>query len=296
MSARRETEYLVGADPELFVMDGKTGAFRSAHDLLPGSKESPFRVNNGAVQPDGTAAEFNIDPAKSVKEFTDNITSVLVSLQNMVNSRNPDLRLKVIPTAYFDPEYFKGLPAEALAFGCTPDFDAWTSKANKFKGTLKPYRTGAGHVHLGWTEGEKTDDPMHIFDCMQMTRQLDSCLYFSSLLWDLDTERRTLYGKIGAFRPKSYGVEYRSISNAWVADPDLHVWIFNTTKWAAKLLDQTGVNLWEDKLVNEHIEDARAGVDNSRADLIDLHLELVDRLEMPMLPNAYLELDYGDEA
>lgn len=296
MSVRRETEYLIGADPELFVMDVKSGAFRSAHDLLPGSKQSPFAVDKGAVQPDGTAAEFNILPAKTVDEFTVNITSVLVSLQNMVHARNPDLRLKVIPTAHFDAEYFKGLPAEALAFGCTPDFDAWTSKKNTFRGTNKPYRTGAGHIHIGWTEGEKTDDTAHIFDCMQMTRQLDSCLYFSSLLWDLDKERRTLYGKIGAFRPKSYGVEYRSISNAWIADPDLHVWVFNTALWAAKTLDHYGVQLWEDKIVKEHIEDARAGIDHARADLIDLHEELVDRLEMPRLPEVYLDTNYGEAA
>lgn len=294
MSVRRETEYLVGADPELFVMDIKSGAFRSAHDLIPGSKQSPFKVPKGAIQPDGTAAEFNIEPAKTVKDFTENITEVLINLQNMINERNPDLRLKVIPTAYFDQEYFKSLPAEALAFGCTPDFDAWTSKKNSFRGTNKPYRTGAGHVHVGWTEGEKMDDTAHIYDCMQMTRQLDATLYFASLLWDLDDQRRTLYGKIGAFRPKPYGVEYRSVSNAWVADPDLHVWVFNTTKWAAKLLDHEGVKLWEDKLVAEHVEDARCGVDNARADLLDLHLELVDRFEMPMLPEAYLEPDYGD--
>lgn len=295
MVMRHETEYLIGADPELFIMDVRKGTYRSAHDIVPGSKHSPFAVARGAIQPDGTAAEFNILPAKTVEEFTHNITSTLSSLQKIISDRNVDLRLRVIPTAIFDGDYFKTLPAEAIVFGCTPDYNAYTSKPNKFKGTSEPYRTGAGHVHLGWTIGENPDDTGHIFDCMQMTRQLDSCLYFSSQLFDSDTQRRTLYGKIGAFRPKPYGVEYRSISNAWVADPDLHIWVFNTTKWAAELLDREGVQLWEDKAVKEHINDARNDVEHARADLLDLHMELVERLEMPKLPEAYLTANYGED-
>lgn len=293
MSARPVPEYYVGADPELFVVDINTNSFRSAHNLIPGSKDQPFAVPKGAIQPDGTAAEFNILPAKTVGEFCDHITSVLQSLQKHIGDKDPNLRLRVVPTAHFDPVYFSKLPNKATLFGCTPDYNAYTSKQNVFDGTDRPYRTGAGHIHLGWTENEDPDDVAHRYDCMQMTKQLDASLYFSSLLWDLDNERRTLYGKIGAFRPKSYGVEYRSISNAWVADPDLHIWVFNTTKWAAKLLDQEDVELFEDKLVREHIADARANVEHSRNDLIDLHLELVERLEMPKLPEIYLDQAYG---
>jgi hypothetical protein len=35
-------------------------------------------------------------------------------------------------------------------------------------------------------------------------------------LWDSDKKRRELYGALGAYRPKSYGVEYRVLSNAWL--------------------------------------------------------------------------------
>lgn len=283
-----ERQYTIGCDPELFLID-KSGAFRSAHDIVSGSKLSPFEVLKGALQPDGTAAEFNITPATSAKEFCENIHSVLSSLQFAVNSKNPELKLKVVPTAWFEPSYFKSLPPEALAFGCTPDWNAYTAETNVFNGTNKPFRTGAGHVHVGWTSNELVEDKAHFFDCCEATKQLDASIYFMSLLWDLDVQRRSLYGKIGAFRPKSYGVEYRSVSNAWVADPDLQVWVFNATLHAIKLLDQEGTKLWEEKLINEHIEDAKAGVETSRADLIDLHEDLTALWGFPALPESYTD-------
>jgi len=55
------TQILVGCDPEYFVK--KNGIFQSAHGLIMGDKKNPQKVRNGAVQVDGMAVEFNIDPA-----------------------------------------------------------------------------------------------------------------------------------------------------------------------------------------------------------------------------------------
>jgi hypothetical protein len=66
---------LIGADPELFVFT-RSGKPVSAHDLIPGTKYEPHEVGNGAVQVDGVAAEFNIDPAANEDEFFFNIAFV----------------------------------------------------------------------------------------------------------------------------------------------------------------------------------------------------------------------------
>ena len=50
---------LIGADPELFVK--KDGVVVSGHDLIQGTKADPFPVQDGAVQVDGMALEFNIE-------------------------------------------------------------------------------------------------------------------------------------------------------------------------------------------------------------------------------------------
>jgi hypothetical protein len=279
--------YSIGADPELFVVDSK-GSFRSAHDLVPGMKAQPFRVQAGAIQPDGTSAEFNIDPAQTAAEFSNNIRSVLTDLAKVVAEKAPDCSLRVSPVAMFEAEYFKSLPVEALAFGCTPDYNAWTDgKMTKFPGTTEPFRTGAGHIHVGWSENEDVADPAHVFDCIETVKQLDAVLYPMSLLWDKDRKRRTLYGLMGSFRPKSYGVEYRPLSNAWVADPDLHKWIFLATTRAMQLLDG-GCALWKDAdLGQAHLGTLRSGKDLLRSELKIHHDILVEEFKFPALPPGY---------
>lgn len=285
--------YTIGCDPEVFVVDDKD-KFVSAHDLVPGSKDMPYRVNNDHfIQPDGTAAEFNIKPASTSEEFSRHIREALAELQTYVKDNDSGLRLKVVPTAFFDRKYFKTLPAEALAFGCEPDFDAYLNKIRTFRPTNQPFRTGAGHLHVGWGEGFSTSEAAHIFDCTQAVKQLDSVLYFASLLWDPDEKRRELYGDIGSFRPKTYGVEYRPLSNMWVADPNLHIWIFETTKILMELLDKDDIKIFKSRLTNdmmqEYIDVRLKNKSLPNYKVKDYVHEMIDRYNLPPMPENYLE-------
>jgi phiEco32-like amidoligase-type 2 protein len=211
------TKILIGADPELFVFKGDTPV--SCHDFLPGTKEDPFRVEFGAVQVDGTVAEFNIDPAGSEDEFSRNIRAVMAQLSEMLP---PGHELRIQPTVEYSPEYFASLPAKAKELGCDPDFDASRDgMENERPDNTTTMRTGAGHVHLGFTDGVDPRSSDHINRCCTLIRHLDVFLGVPSLLWDRDNKRRSLYGRAGAFRPKSYGVEYRTLSNAWLRSDDL---------------------------------------------------------------------------
>lgn len=227
----------IGADPELFVYNSKTQKYVSAHDLFPGSKYDPFMTAKGAVQVDGVAAEFNIAPADEVEKFIENIQHTTSLMKMML--KNKDLSLVAEPVAYFDQEYFDALPDDAKALGCTPDFNAWTEKVTPTPSTNEPFRTGSGHIHLGFTEDSvDPNEPSHFHDCCEIVKQLDAVLYIPSHAWDQDTKRRSLYGKMGAFRPKPYGCEYRVLSNRWVSDPDLMEWIFAATQESHYLLSE----------------------------------------------------------
>lgn len=245
---------MIGADPELFAYDLKTEKFISAHNLIPGNKYDPFPVKCGAVQVDGVACEFNINPVDNADDFVDNIQSVVDVMTLMVHRTAGDHAILMAqPVAYFEEKYFASLPHEALALGCEPDYNAYTGQENPRPETNEPFRTGAGHLHVGWDENVPIFDPAHFHDCMMLTKQLDAALFIPSLLWDKDEKRRTLYGKYGSFRPKSYGVEYRPLSNSWVRLPSVQRWLFDTIELVTHCA-MGGWFLFEEDIVKETFE------------------------------------------
>ena len=221
-------QILIGADPELFMRSPNTGEFVSAHDRVPGTKYKPFKVPFGAIQVDGTALEFNIDPAKTVEEFVHNIQAVRQTLENYV----PGYNVVAEPVAMYDLDYFCWeVPASAQELGCEPDYNGWTRDVNPRPDPGdKPMRTASGHIHIGWGEGFDIKDPGYFDYCCRVARQMDYILGIHSLIWDKDPTRRQLYGKAGAFRPKSYGIEYRVLSNRWLDNEQLMRWVYNSVQ------------------------------------------------------------------
>jgi len=235
----------IGADPEQFLID-QEGRYVSGHDLIPGSKEEPHFVIKGAIQRDGTALEFNINPALTAEEFVENISTVMEELTKEYKKVRPDLTIALTPVAYFDKEYFENLPEEAQMLGCMPDYNAYTGQENEIPYTEEPFRTAAGHIHVGWGHSFSKYDSSHFSMCCHMVQNLDASLYPASLLWDSDQKRRELYGKIGAFRPKSYGVEYRPLSNAFLKRREIQMFVFDMTKAVSDLVLNQGLDILDD--------------------------------------------------
>ena len=221
---------LVGADPEVFVKKGKD--FVCAEGLIPGTKEEPYRVPDGAVQVDGMALEFNIDPAETEDQFAHNILSVLNQLREMV----PGYTLSITPTATFSKEVFDAASPTSKILGCDPDFNAYTGEQNPRPDNNQMFRTAAGHVHIGFTEGVDPYETTHFQRCITLVKHLDAYLGIPSVLWDADKKRRAMYGCAGAFRPKNYGVEYRTLSNAWLKDERLIRYVFRQSVRAVQAL------------------------------------------------------------
>ena len=213
----------IGCDPELFVTQG--GKFRSAHGLVPGTKEEPFRVENGAVQVDGMALEYNIDPVDNADDFVKFNMSVMNQLKDMV----PGYEFAIVPSCRFNGNHFRAQPEEAKELGCTPDFNAYTLQENPKPDNKTTMRTASGHIHVGFCEDADPNDNDHMVRCATLVKQLDCYLGLPSLIFDKDNTRRKMYGAAGAFRPKPYGVEYRVLSNAWLLSEKRMRFVFNQT-------------------------------------------------------------------
>lgn len=229
------TKVLIGADPEFFLKDKKEN-FVSAHDKLPGNKNEPYKVKSGAVQVDGLACEFNINPARSSEEFVDNIHTVLGELRKMIP---PEFSFNFAPYVVIKKDYFDSLPEEARELGCNPDMNVYLKGFNPTPKN-RAARTGSGHIHIGWTDGADIKNKEHLEDCEFMIGALDRVYESNRRLFDRDTRRQGMYGSIGSYRPKPYGVEYRTPSNAWLAYPNLWPWIFNVGKLTHDILLEKG--------------------------------------------------------
>jgi len=213
-------QFLIGCDPEVFVKKG--GQFMSAFGLIEGDKKNPQKVRSGAVQVDGMALEFNIDPAKNEDEFAFNVQDVYEQLKLMV----PEFEVVASPVAHFTEEYMKQQPPAALELGCDPDFNGWTGTVNVKPNALRPMRTASGHIHIGWTNDADVSDAVHREQSLSAARQMDFYLGLPSLMYDDDKERREMYGKAGCLRFKPYGMEYRTLSNRWLSSEKLMRFVY----------------------------------------------------------------------
>lgn len=226
-------EIKIGADPEFFLR--QHGELISAHGMVPGTKASPHKVEGGAIQVDGMALEFNINPATTSEEFVHNINTVLGSFRTFL-PKSKGYEFDFSPVAEFGKELIAAQPEEARELGCDPDFNAYTGQANPRPSADNDFRTASGHIHIGWTSDEDINDPEHVEACKMVVRQLDYSLAEAMAWIDTDRKRQTLYGMLGTYRPKNYGVEYRVLSNKWVSDPKLMEFVFDVTKGNVEIM------------------------------------------------------------
>lgn len=225
------TEFLIGADPEIFVR--RNGKAASAYGLVDGTKEKPQPTTYGAVQVDGMALEFNIEPVSShnFEEFNRNIVRTIADLRRLAGD---GINFNLSPTQDFPEELLKAQPKEALELGCDPDFNAYTMKENPKPNADVNFRTAAGHIHVGWGADIPVENEQHMEICAGFVKQLDRSVGMFMTYIDRDSRRRELYGKAGAFRPKSYGVEYRTPSNVWLKNRDRRQFLFNLLNYTIR--------------------------------------------------------------
>lgn len=216
--------FTIGHDGEVFLK-GSNGNYVSAIGKIGGSKKDPLPIphlpKGYALQEDNVAVEFNIPPAISSADFVSSISAALGEIKR----RAFDMKLSVAINASAEfPMEELGCP-EAWMMGCDPDYDAWSGKMNPppevGHSTL---RSCGGHVHIG----NIRDMPPFL-----LARACDVFLGVPLSIYDMDVRRQKLYGRPGAFRATPYGMEYRTLSNFWLASPQLISYVFKGAVRAA---------------------------------------------------------------
>ena len=115
--------------------------------------------------------------------------------------------------------------------GCAPDYNVYTNKQNKYPSMEESnIRCAGGHIHVG--SDRLANDPI-IRD--KFVKLCDLFIGAPLMAITAPKHRPDTYGKLGNYRPKSYGVEYRTPSNFWLRDDKLIGWIYDGILQAHKL-------------------------------------------------------------
>jgi hypothetical protein len=215
-------KFTVGCDPEVVAIDKVTGLAIPAWELTKGTKAKPIPVRGSAVglklQADGVALEFNIDPIHSLNEAIDTCTlfssSIHTAMQEIRYTVKTDLCYEpYLRDKSFNPKAFTHPLANIR--GCDPDFSAYGAYPEApriiedaaFKADTRMF---GGHIHIGY---DTTLAKPHI-----MAKLMDLFWYTQAICRGYQGERKNVYGQPGLYRPKPYGMEYRTPSPAWVGD------------------------------------------------------------------------------
>lgn len=229
----------IGTDTELFLRDFETRKPVPVCGLLGGTKRKPRllpELGEGfAVQEDNVMVEFNLPPASSRGEFISNTSKMMEYLTEYFRPKG--LELVCAASMRFDPADLN--TKQAQTFGCEPDFDAWNLSENdvdRSDPSLETLRTAGGHIHVSYSCDGNAPTPE---SRLLLVKAMDVFLGAPSLYADTDKDRRKLYGKSGAFRPKSYGIEYRALSNFWIGSPEYVKWMWDSVGLAVNAASWT---------------------------------------------------------
>lgn len=214
-----------GADPEFFVTDSD-GNVVPAWEVIPEGKDNPRPLpelgKGWFVFHDGPAVEVNFPPTERGDNLLDFVSLFGEWFYESVTEPSGGAHLLSLGGDdywfYLDAPYAKDPRFTAL--GCLPDLDAYTGEPHQARledmptrstknGRAYVQRSAGGHIHIGidpWPEIPK-----------QAFMRIVSALYGNRPPGDALRLNTHPYRKLGLYREKPYGVEFRSPGSAFLA-------------------------------------------------------------------------------
>lgn len=124
--------FTIGADPELFIINSKTGDVVSSIGLIPGEKGNPYRSidmpEGYGLETDNILAEFNIPPVTTKEEFIMTITYMKNYIKKFIKAKNSNLDILCKASMVVNEDQLQS--PEAKLFGCSVDYNAYTEEPN----------------------------------------------------------------------------------------------------------------------------------------------------------------------
>ena len=219
------TALLIGADPEVLLFNSKAGKYIPALRLFGGTKGNPrWLTDEVNIQEDGVAAELGFVPAIDMVEFVKRVNKGVGLLTKLAHGHG--LELRYVSEAEYDPEDLNY--PELQQAGCSSDFNIHLMVKNQAPDiSLSPMRYAGGHIHLGHpTLVSETERQLRTIQALDIMLGLLEYIVVPS------SGRRKFYGRAGDYRPKPYGIEYRTPSNWWLEKNEYIKTVYMSAKLA----------------------------------------------------------------
>lgn len=243
-------QVILGCDPEIFVVQGAT--VLPAYKYLPGKHHAleegehvmDTYANNHTAHAkvfwDGVQAEFSMRPETCLSWLGDNVQLGLSMILKEARKVAPDARLTLTNVlTYPEGERLKA-KREHVELGCSPSMNAYGMGGERpGDGRKLPVRFAGGHKHI--TSARMMKEPE------AGVKFLDATLGIWSVgaAQGIDNPiRRRFYGLAGEFRPTKYGLEYRVLSNFWLAHPAVFHLSFELTRLFTNVFDSSVEGEW----------------------------------------------------
>lgn len=194
---------MISTDVEGFIRSPK-GDYIPAERVLGGSKGNAQAVGKGVVaHPDNVMAEFALAGPCKPENFQDRVQSAVRLLRKHIHP----LDIMFSPCVEFSDDWLKKAKL-AEEIGCEPDWQGDCMRISITTEQLGNYRGAGGHLHFDLNSQISPDYAATVCDC---TVGLAAVAY-----GEKQGRRRQFYGLPSLYRPKPYGLEYRTLSNWWV--------------------------------------------------------------------------------
>lgn len=232
-----------GCDPEFFAVD-------EGGDLIPAFQYLPPKLNsNGvleSVYADGFAGEITPLAAGCLQTLAQSTQRCLVVANHHLHLKFPKARLTLRNTFIVPPALMETASDEQVALGCMPSQNAYNLPPLLFENArLMLLRSAGGHIHFGLNTASGIQREARIAAAIRL---LDAIVGVAcvSLMERFDSpERRQFYGRAGEYRTPQHGLEWRVLSNAWLAHPYIFQLVFTLARRVANLGVSEPLHFWE---------------------------------------------------
>ena len=230
-----------GSDPEIFIVDKDNAVIPSFLFLKSNKDPNIIPETRQPLFWDGFQAEFNLPAHGCLDASVSSTWYGLKHLDMLAKIHDKDARLTIIPTMDIPPHMLRDNKEEHVQFGCMPSKNVYDMAGKKEDGRDVQFRSAGGHIHLQLNSTQKERIPEYVkaldailgVACVSMFGQFD------------DARRREYYGLAGEYRTPKHGMEYRVLSNVWMAHPTSMYIVYELARKIISLVDNNLFKYWQ---------------------------------------------------